>query len=217
MNNKYKLFLFDFDLTLADGSAWIISCYQQVLHQHGFTQVANDDVRKTIGMTVENSFSQMTGLHDAADLALLRGEYRALCRPQMAAHTSLFADAHAFLLQAHREGIKLGIISTKQSFVIRQSLQTWGIEDLFALVFGIDEVTSPKPSPSGVLKAAEALNVSLSEVLFFGDSLIDAQTAKNAGVDFVGISKGIHSKEELEAYPHLLVSNQYEEVSANLF
>ena len=92
-----RAFLFDFDLTLADGSAWIVACYHEVLARHGFAAVDDETIRGTIGLTVEDSFALMTGIDDAARLHDLRVEYKALCRPGMAAHTRLFPDAGRFL------------------------------------------------------------------------------------------------------------------------
>lgn len=210
---RYRLFLFDFDLTLADGSEWIVACYQKMLHNHGFLNVTDEAARRTIGLTVENSIAQMTGIKDDAVLAELRAEYRGICRPQMAEHTRPFADALDFLTAAHAKGIQLGVVSTKQSFVIRKSLKIWGLEDSFSLVYGLEEVGEPKPSPMGILRAAEQLNVPTRQVLYFGDSLVDGEAAERAGVDFVGVAKGNHTIDELKQYAHTAVITDYSQLS----
>lgn len=212
----YKLFLFDFDLTLADGSQWIVDCYQQVLQRHGFYGVSREEAKRTIGLTVENSFQVMTGITDPAALHALREEYREVCRPQMAAHTFLFDDARRFLLSVRQAGVQLGIVSTKQSLVIRQSLQRWELEPLFSLVFGLNEVGEPKPSPMGLLRAMAQLQVEPQQTLYFGDSTVDAQAAQRAGVGYVGVAKGMHTVAELAAYPHVAVAESYDRLSGLL-
>ena len=44
-----------------------------------------------------------------------------------------------------------------------------------------------------------------SEVLYVGDSFIDAKTAENAGVDFVAVLTGTTTKEEFDKYGHVFI------------
>ena len=71
----YKAYLFDFDYTLADSSQGIVKCYRNVLNRHGFTSVSDDDIKRTIGKTLEESFSIFTDNHDPEFLARLKKEY----------------------------------------------------------------------------------------------------------------------------------------------
>ena len=54
--NKYRTYLFDFDYTLADSSKGIVLCFQNVLHNNGYTDVDNHTIKRTIGKTLEDSF-----------------------------------------------------------------------------------------------------------------------------------------------------------------
>lgn len=207
-----RAFLFDFDLTLADGSAWIVACYREVLARHGFAVVDDETIRGTIGLTVEDSFAQMTGIDDAALLHDLRVEYKALCRPGMAAHTSLFPDAGRFLHAATKAGVALGVISTKETPTLRESLERCGVLGLFALVVGLDEVSAPKPSPEGILYALNRLGLTPADAIYFGDNPVDAQAARAAGTAYVGVAKGVHSAAVLAAYPHRAVIGSYDEL-----
>lgn len=207
-----RAFLFDFDLTLADGSAWIVACYHEVLARHGFAAVDDETIRGTIGLTVEDSFALMTGIDDAARLHDLRVEYKALCRPGMAAHTRLFPDAGRFLHAAAEAGVALGVISTKETPTLRESLERCGVLSLFALVVGLDEVSAPKPSPEGILYALDRLGLAPADAIYFGDNPVDAQAAHAAGTAYVGVAKGVHDAAVLAAYPHRAVIGSYDEL-----
>ena len=50
------------------------------------------------------------------------------------------------------------------------------------------------------------------EVLYLGDSVVDAQTARAAGVDFAGVLHGMTTREELQAYPHVALMPSLEEL-----
>ncbi len=45
---KYRTYLFDFDYTLADSSKGIVLCFQNVLHNNGYTDVDNHTIKRTI-------------------------------------------------------------------------------------------------------------------------------------------------------------------------
>ena len=53
---NYTTYLFDFDYTLADSSRGIVTCFHNVLTRHGYTEVTDDDIKRTIGKTLEDSF-----------------------------------------------------------------------------------------------------------------------------------------------------------------
>jgi len=48
--------------------------------------------------------------------------------------------------------------------------------------------------------------------LYIGDSYIDAQTAQNAKIDFVGVTTGTTSREKLESYPHVAVLDNLKDI-----
>ena len=72
-------------------------------------------------------------------------------------------------------------------------------------MIGIEEVQAPKPAPYGILNACSHFGVDKSEVLYCGDSTIDAEAAKNAGVDFAAVTTGNTTRAEFEAYPHVAI------------
>ena len=55
-----------------------------------------------------------------------------------------------------------------------------------------------KPDPSALFAMAESLGVSSEEVLYIGDSEVDAATGNAADMDTVLVEWGFRSREELE-------------------
>ena len=62
-----------------------------------------------------------------------------------------------------------------------------------------------KPSPEGIEQAIARLGMEKDDVLYTGDSYIDAETARNAGVDFLAITTGTTSAETFARYPHIAI------------
>ena len=86
---KYRAVLFDFDLTLIDASPAILACYKHTLTKMGCTPPDDEVIRRTIGLTVEDSLEQMSGCHDKARIAEYREVYRIKADELMVPGTSL--------------------------------------------------------------------------------------------------------------------------------
>ena len=209
---EYKVYLFDFDYTLADSSRGIVTCFRRVLDRHGYTSPTDNDIKRTIGKTLEDSFSLLTGVTDAVRLAGFKQEYVKEADVYMTANTVLFPETEGVLRRLKAGGARLGIISTKFRFRIRELLEAKGLDDVFDLIVGGEDVVAAKPSPEGVLMALERLQVRREEVLYIGDSVIDAETARAAGVSFGGVTHGMTTAEELSAYPHRQIMANLEEL-----
>lgn len=202
---QYQTYLFDFDYTLADSSRGIVICFRNVLERHHHTGISDGQIKRTIGKTLVESFSILTGIQDAETLEEYRKEYVKEADRFMTVNTRLFPET-AVVLQALKEkGAQIGIISTKYRYRIMELMSHAIPQDVIALVVGGEDVKTAKPSPEGVFLALERLNAEKSSTLYIGDSTVDAETARNAGIDFAGVLHGTTTEEELKAYPHVSV------------
>ena len=59
---QYKTYLFDFDYTLVDSSNGIVMCFRHVLDKHGYKNVDDRAIKRTIGMTLDDAFALLTGV-----------------------------------------------------------------------------------------------------------------------------------------------------------
>lgn len=209
---SYTTYLFDFDYTLADSSRGIVLCFRNVLNRNGYTEVTDDEIKRTIGKTLEESFSLLTGVTDTRRLADFRTAYVKEADTHMTVNTFLFPETEAVLTALKASGARIGIISTKYRFRIRELLDQHFPEGFIDIIVGGEDVKAAKPSPEGLLFAIEQLHTDKADTLYIGDSTVDAETAQTAGVDFVGITHGMTTREELAAYPHLKIINTLEEL-----
>ena len=207
---KYTTYLFDFDYTLADSSRGIVTCFRIVLERHQYTSVTDEAIKRTIGKTLEESFSILTGVTDPEQLEAFRKEYSAEAGIYMNSNTFLFPATLPTLTELKNRGARIGIISTKYRFRILSFLKDHLPEDFFDIIVGGEDVKQAKPSPEGLLLAIERLGATAAKVLYIGDSTVDAETAQTAGIDFVGVTSGMTTQEELEAYPHREVMESLE-------
>ena len=169
-----------------------------MLTRHQYLTVTDEAIKRTIGKTLEESFSILTGITDPAQLEAFRQEYRLEADVHMNVNTRLFPDTLSTLKELKKRGARVGIISTKYRFRILP-------KDFLDIIVGGEDVKAPKPSPEGVKFALEHLGSSPEETLYIGDSTVDAETAQNAGVDFAGVLNGMTTAEELRVYPHKII------------
>lgn len=204
---RYKAYLFDFDYTLADSSRGIVMCFQDVLRRAGYTDISDDTIKRTIGLTLEEAFAEMTGVTDPSVLARWRKEYVSIADKIMNDATKLFPEVAEVLAQLKDRGAKTGIISTKYRYRIENFLLRHFDSLPVDIIIGGEDVKTPKPSPEGVIEAIKRLGVKPENVLYCGDSNVDANTAVNAGVDFAAILHGVTPRSAFEPLPHILITN----------
>ena len=210
--NNYNTYIFDFDYTLADSSKGIVFCFKHVLKEHGYTNVIDEEIKRTIGMTLENSFNSLTGVSDKEKLSIYVKEYVKKADTYMTDNTILFPETAEVLKSLKDSGNKIGIVSTKFRYRIKEVLEREFDDDLIDVVIGGEDVTIHKPSPEGLFLAINQLNSNKKNCLYIGDSAIDAAAAKAADVDFYGVLNGATTREELEKYPHIVIAQDLTEL-----
>ena len=137
---NYKTYLFDFDYTLADSSRGIVKCFRIVLTRHQYLTVTDEAIKRTIGKTLEESFSILTGITDPVQLEAFRQEYRLEADVHMNVNTQLFPDTLSTLKELKKRSARIGIISTKYRFRILSFLEEYQPEDFLDIVVGGEDV-----------------------------------------------------------------------------
>lgn len=199
---RYTTYLFDFDYTLADSSRGIVICFRNVLERHEHTGISDEAIKRTIGKTLEDSFSILSGITDPATLAAYRKEYEKEADTHMTINTVFFPETITVLQDLKSQGVKIGIISTKYRYRIREMVDLHFPKNFFDIIIGGEDVKKAKPDPQGIRKALRQLHRRKEETLYIGDSTVDAEAAQLAKVDFAGVLNGMTTREELAAYPH---------------
>lgn len=208
----YQLYLFDFDYTLANSEKGIVTCFRQVFESEGYRGISDEQICRTIGLTLEEAFMQMTGVRDRAVIERYRRAYVEAANSIMTQNTVLYPETVPMLEKLKAAGKKTGIISTKYRYRIEETLQKYRITALIDKVIGGEDVCEAKPSPEGILKAAAFFQVDQKAVLYTGDSIVDAQTAVNAGVAFAAVTTGATPKASFLDYPHIKIMQNLSEI-----
>ena len=109
----------------------------------------------------------------------------------------LFPDVET-VLTSLSERFALGLISNTYREYFELSFPRH-LAMLFSETIFAGEVDNPKPSPEPLLKVIESMGIDPDECCYVGDSVLDVQMAKTAGVWIFGVARGDNSQEELLA------------------
>ena len=89
----------------------------------------------------------------------------------------------------------------------REIFKHFKMEGLFAVIVGDGDVPQNKPHPAMLNFAIESMGLKKDEKVLVGDSVIDIQTAQNAGVRVYALPTGNTTRKDLEnARPTALLS-----------
>jgi len=204
---KYNTILFDFDYTLADATPGIVESALFALHEMGFPAPDVEAVRRTVGMSLPESLSYLTGVTEAAQCKRYAALFVQKADEVMTPSTVLFDGTIDVLTRLRTEGARIGIVTSKFRYRIEQALAKFSAEHLVDIVIGYEDVSAPKPSPEGIDKALAHLGAKKEQALFVGDSLYDANAAANAGIDFAAILNGTTEQAAFEPLPHVLIAD----------
>ena len=195
---KYKALIFDYDMTLADTGPIIVSLLNQTATHFGYSEKPYEQVVTMIGHTQVDMLRFLTEETDMDKILTIREYYRAVCRQEMCKRTTFFPGLEESLKRMTENGVRLGILSLKLKDLIRASLNKYHLTQYFDVIFGADEMPAPKPDAGGLFCILEKLELTVADVLYVGDSLVDQETARNAGADFCAMLSGATLREQFE-------------------
>lgn len=192
--------IFDFDYTLADSSAGAVECINYALGKMGLAQVTAEAACRTIGLSLHETFLTLGEHHEEQR----RDEFHRLFLQRagevMSSLTTVYEHVPSTVAALRKRNLKLGIVSTKYRARIDEILARETLRQEFEVVIGGEDVSEHKPHPEGLLRAIESLRCSPESIVYVGDSVVDAELAKRAGVPFIAVLSGVTPKEHFNSY-----------------
>lgn len=208
MQRHFKSVIFDFDYTLADSSQGVIECMHYALEKMGLPPRSADVIRKLIGISLAETYEELAGDLHGGRFEEFQRLFVERADQVMLESVRLLDSARPALEALLAGGVSLGIVSTKFRYRIEAVLQRDRLEHAFEVIVGAEDVVAHKPDPTGLNKAIGKLGRSPAEVLYVGDSTVDAETTRRAGVPFVAVLSGVTPREAFAAYePHAVIED----------
>lgn len=210
--NDIRGIIFDFDFTLADSSKGVVKCVNYALKKLNFSEFADEEIKKTIGLTLDQTFVKLAGEPHLDKIEKFKYYFIEKADEVMTNNTILFTETPSVIKFLHSKSIKLGIVSTKFRYRIVNILSREALLDYFKVIIGGEDVQTLKPNPIGLLEAIKKLNLSVSQIIYIGDSVTDAETARRAGVSFMAVLSGVTFRNDFKNYPVTKFLNDLSEI-----
>ena len=203
MRHNFHAVIFDFDYTLADSSQGAIECINFALAEMGLAHVSAEAACRTIGLSLHETFLTLGEHHESQRCDEFHQLFVQRAEEVMSKLTVLY-DSVPPMVEALREGgLRLAIVSTKYRRRITEVLRREALLHGFEVVIGGEDVEQHKPHPQGLFEAIEKLGCSPESVVYVGDSVVDAELAKRAGVPLIVVLSGVTSRTQFEPYQPL--------------
>jgi phosphoglycolate phosphatase len=192
------LLLYDWDNTLVDGWAGIAAALNAVFTVFEMPHWTADDTRARVRVSLAESFPVMFGArwHEARDIfyAALTAHHLAHVRAMPGAVEALMAG----------RAWKQGVVSNKTGKFLRAEVAHLGWDGYFGAVVGAGDAAADKPDPAPIHLALGRLGAAAGRsVWYLGDTALDMQAARAAGVTAVLVGDASHDGGVDRAAPDL--------------
>ncbi len=200
-----KAVIFDFDYTLGDSTEGIVKSTDSALEKLGEKKKTRQEIKATVGISLNETYKVLTGKDDDERAEMFTKYFIEKADEVMVACTELYEDTVEILTNLKNQGFKTGIVTTKLNSRIQSILKKFDAVHLIDVIVGVENVKNVKPHPEGLNLAIKNLGLSKEEVLYIGDSFVDAKAAENAQIDFLGVLTGTTTKEKFSEYKNLCI------------
>lgn len=204
-----SLFIYDLDGTLIDSAQDIINCVHKTLKHYNLAPRTDAQVLSFIGQGVRELMELSVGQTEGPLLEEVLHYFKQLYQKHLLDETRLYPGIDK-VISHFQNKIQTVVTNKSQGFtdLIMAGLK---IESCFSAVIGAEGEFPRKPDPSSVLHLMKEFNAKPEHTVIVGDSDVDMQTGKNAGILTCGVTWGLRPREEIvNAKPDFMIERPEE-------
>ncbi len=185
--------IFDLDGTLVDSTKQIGDSINFVRNDFGYRELTVGTIKELVGLPI-NHFLQDIGLSQAEEEDMIL-KFRELLKVEIMGGNQVFPGVKEFLIKLNYQEYKLGIATSKPTYLAEMVIKNSSLNDLFHVIQGTENFPA-KPDPTCIQKAMASLKT--KDAIMVGDRTEDIQAANVAGISSIGIAHSFHNKRDLE-------------------
>ena len=192
--------IFDLDGTLLDTLQDLANAVNYALRAQGMPERTIEEVRQFVGNGVR--LLMIRAIPDGENnplfeetFALFKSYYGEHCNDNTKPYDGIMEMLET--LQEH--GYAVAIVSNKIDFAVKE-LNEMYFQGIVPVAIGEKEGIRRKPAPDTVEEALRELGRTKEEAVYVGDSDVDIETAKNAGMPCISVLWGFRDRAFLEEH-----------------
>ena len=192
-----KLIIYDLDGTLADTREDICQSANYMIWQMGGAPRPYAQIASYVGRGLNHLVENCLGTRDRKAVEKGAKIYKDYYASHMLDHTELYPDT-LDVLNYFKTRFQV-VITNKPDPFTTQILKELGIADYFFEIVPGNGRFPKKPDPEAIVFLMKEKKVEKEECLMIGDSEIDLETARNAGIETAIISHGFMAEDRLKS------------------
>jgi phosphoglycolate phosphatase len=195
LRGKVKALIFDLDGTLIDSKQDLVLSVNATLRAMGREELPAELVASYVGSGAPVLITRaLGGSADSAELKRALGYFLDHYERHKLDHTRAYPGVREGLERL--EGRPMAVLTNKPANISLRILEGLGLAPFFRLIYGGDSFATKKPDPLGASTILAQLGVAPGEAVMVGDSEVDVQTARNAGMisAIVNFGFGAHDR-----------------------
>lgn len=196
----YKACVFDLDGTLTDTLDSLSYSVNETMKEVGLPPITREQCREFVGNGAKVLIEKALRASGDESLSHFDRAFRAYQRifdENCMYHVKPYPGITDMLAKMRADGLKLGVLSNKPDRQAVHVVDDVFGKDVFDYVQGQKEGIPRKPDPAALLAIGSHFGVSPEEMLYVGDSEVDAATGRAAHTDTILVLWGFRTKREL--------------------
>lgn len=189
MGDVRRLIAFDLDGTLVDSRRDLADSANQLITELGGAPLEEDAVARMVGegaaMLVRRALAAAGVIDDGSALE----RFLAIYDTRLLRHTRIYDGIPEAIRFAQTLG-SVAVLTNKPLAPSVRILEALGLRELFGTIIGGDGPLPRKPDPSALRELMRERSATPQTTLLIGDSVIDHETARRAGVRACLVSFG---------------------------
>lgn len=203
------IILFDLDGTLIDSTEAILESFHHTFDVYNVTHPEDEEIKALIGYPLDEMYKSLGVDEDKVwdYVTTYKEHYREI------------STQKTILLKCAKEAVEkackfatLGIVTTKTGAYSQILMEHFDLMQHFEVLIGREHVQNPKPHAEPILNALELLDTSGKEIWMIGDTKLDLISAKNAGVNSIGVLSGYDNDKTLKKFTNIIHKDALEAV-----
>ncbi len=194
---RYKLVIFDLDGTVLNTIGGLAHSVNHVLEANGLNVKTKAEVQAMVGNGTRKLIERSLG--EDADPSLVNkvyAEYQEYYRENCSYDTYPYEGIVDMLRSLDEAGIRCAVVTNKPDIPAKKLIED-NFGDLIAETHGNVPDVPVKPDPTFVRMTMENLGADPSQTVYIGDSDVDINTGKNAGIDYISVDWGFRTRDFL--------------------
>lgn len=195
-----KVFIFDFDGTLADSRTTLVKIANELADEFGYDQVTEDEISRLSNLSSRDIILQ-SPIPAYKIPFLLRRVKKEL--NQHIANLKPFIGIKEALMNLKQQGFNLGIVTSNMEDNVLDFLKNNELESYFDFVYSANTLFGKNKTINKLIKKHELL---IDEIVYVGDETRDIEAAKKSKIKVIAVAWGFNSADILAQHqPDFLI------------